>query len=156
MPSYYRDPDAPAPNLPRRVGVIAIVERDGRILVERRADDPGWWAFVGGGLDEEENALDALRREVREETGYTVADAVLVAVFTDPGRIVEYPDGNIHRLVSLVFRVVPVENGDPTLSEESHEMRFVTPEELVRLDLWPAHVPVRKAFLEHASEIVVA
>jgi 8-oxo-dGTP pyrophosphatase MutT (NUDIX family) len=156
MPSYYRDPDAPAPNLPRRVGVMAIVERAGRILVERRADDPEWWAFLGGGLDEDEGALDALRRELREETGFTIADATLVGVFTDPERIIEYPDGSICRLVSLAFRVVPVESGDPTLSDESREMRFVTPDELAGLDLWPVHVPVREALLERAHEIVVA
>ena len=156
MPSYYRDPTAPRPNVPRRAGVLAVIERDGRFLVERRADDPRWWAFVGGRLDENEDALHALRREVREETGYTVADAALFGVFTDPQRIVAYPDGNVCRLTTLAFHVVPVEDGEPALSEESVEMRFVSLDELAGLPLWSAHVPVRSAYLERRGEIVVA
>ena len=55
MPSYYRDPEAPTPNVPRRVGVTALIERDGAFLVERRVDDPDRWAFVGGTLEENEH-----------------------------------------------------------------------------------------------------
>jgi hypothetical protein len=38
VPSHSRDPGAPAPNRPRRVGVTAVVEIDGGVLLERRAD----------------------------------------------------------------------------------------------------------------------
>ncbi len=66
MPSYYRDPDAPTPNVPRRVGVTALIERDGAILVERRSDDDRW-AFVGGRLDENETLLEApVHRPIRD------------------------------------------------------------------------------------------
>ncbi len=47
MPSYYRDPEAPVPNVSRRVGVTALIERGGAFLVERRVDHPDRWAFVG-------------------------------------------------------------------------------------------------------------
>ena len=68
VPSWYRDPNAPAPNQPLRIGVVALIERDGRLLVERRADD-GTWSLVGGALEADESVGDALVREVREETG---------------------------------------------------------------------------------------
>ena len=32
MPSSFRDPAAPAPNQPRRIGVVALIERDGALL----------------------------------------------------------------------------------------------------------------------------
>ena len=156
MPSYYRDPAAPTPNVPRRIGVTAVIERDERLLVERRSDDPGRWAFVGGSLEDDESALDALAREVREETGYTIEESALLGIFTDPSRIVEYPDGNVCRFVSLVFRVTPAERTAPVLSDESHEMRFVTRGELADLPFWPAQLPIRGALLTSGNEVVVA
>src|SRR3954452_13003528 len=44
---------------------------DGRVLLGRRANDPGagLWDLPGGSLHEEELPVDGLRREVREETG---------------------------------------------------------------------------------------
>jgi 8-oxo-dGTP pyrophosphatase MutT (NUDIX family) len=154
MPSYYRDAEAPTPNVPRRVGVTALVERDGMVLVERRADDDAW-AFVGGRLEEDETLLAALHREVHEETGFMIADASLFGVFSDPTRVIAYPDGNICRLVSVAFRVIPSGRQAPSLSPESLEMRFVDPAQLVGLDFWPVHLPIRDAFLAEPPAVVI-
>lgn len=154
MPSYYRDPRAPAPNVPRRVGVVAIIEREDAVLVQRRADD-GEWDFIGGALDEHETVLDTLRREMREETGLRIAEAELFGLFSDPTRIIQYPDGNTCRLLSVVFRVVPEANVEPVRSGESIELRFVELDELAELDVWPAVRPIRDAFLANRREIIV-
>jgi ADP-ribose pyrophosphatase YjhB (NUDIX family) len=156
MPSYYLDERAPQPNTARRTGVTALVERDGEILVERRADDAEVWAFVGGRIEDEERILDALHREVQEETGLSVADARLLGLFSDPTRVVEYPDGTICRILSIAFRVTPASAAAPVPSEESAEMRFVSLEELARLPFWAAHVPIRDALLVDPAEPVVA
>jgi 8-oxo-dGTP pyrophosphatase MutT (NUDIX family) len=154
VPSYFRDPEAPAPNVPRRIGVVALIERGGAILVQRRADDGGW-DFLGGALDEDESVLAALHREVHEETGLRLAEATLFGVFSDPTRIIEYPDGNTCRLLSVVFRVEP-EPGEPVPSAESLELRFVERDELAGLALWPCARPIRDSFLAGHDEIVVA
>jgi 8-oxo-dGTP pyrophosphatase MutT (NUDIX family) len=153
MPSYYRDPGAPSPSVPRRVGVVAILEREGAVLVQRRADD-GAWDFIGGALDEEETVLDALHREVQEETGLRIAEAELFAIHSDPTRIIEYPDGTVCRLLSLTFRARP-EAGEPRPSAESLELRFVGTDELARLDVWPAVRPVRDAYVAGRGDVVV-
>ncbi len=59
MPSYFRDPEAPAPNRPRRIGVVAFVERNERVLLERRADR-GTWGLIGGALDEDKTVADGI------------------------------------------------------------------------------------------------
>lgn len=50
----------------------AVLRDDGgHLLLARRAGDPGkgLWDLVGGFMDEGEDPLETLRREVREETG---------------------------------------------------------------------------------------
>ena len=56
---------APSPNRPRSLGAVALLERDGRVLLEERADC-GLWGFIGGAVEEEETVVQALCREVWE------------------------------------------------------------------------------------------
>lgn len=55
-------------------GAQAVIERDRQVLLGRRRNDPGAgrWDLPGGFLDEGEDALVALHREIREETGLEV------------------------------------------------------------------------------------
>jgi ADP-ribose pyrophosphatase YjhB (NUDIX family) len=55
-------------------GSQALVERDGEVLLGRRRFDPaaGLWDLPGGFVDEAEHPLDALHRELREETGLQI------------------------------------------------------------------------------------
>jgi ADP-ribose pyrophosphatase YjhB (NUDIX family) len=67
-------------------GVQALVERDGMLLLVRRALDPGRgkWDLPGGFLREGEHPADGLLRELREETGLDVALGPFVGVWLDP------------------------------------------------------------------------
>ena len=60
---------------PRRRGVAAVVVRDARLLVIRRARRvvaPGAVCFPGGGVEPGESEPEALVRELREELGIEV------------------------------------------------------------------------------------
>lgn len=156
MTSFYRDPDSPPPNVPRRIGVTALIERDGAILVEHRADNPtDEWAFIGGGVGDGDSLLAALHREVREETGFDVEHAELFGLFSDPTRIIACPDGTICSFVSVVFRVVTEGTAESTLSNASREMRFVLRDEFADLLFWPAQRPIRDAYLAFDGNVVV-
>ena len=64
----------------------ALVEDDeGRILLARRAGAPGagLWDLLGGFMDEGEEPLETLRRELREETGLDVEPGEFVGGFPD-------------------------------------------------------------------------
>jgi len=138
---YFRDPDAPAPNRPRRVGAAALIEHDGSLLLDRRIDPPGW-ALAAGTVDEGESIVDALRREVAEETGLRVASSELFGVFSDPSRIVRYADGNTYRTVTIAFVVSPEPFDELRPSSETSELRFVPSEELGQYELIATHRPI--------------
>ena len=61
--------------------VLAIIERpDGKYLITRRRMDKewaaGWWEVTGGGVRAGEDSKDAVSREIKEETGIDVTNAV--------------------------------------------------------------------------------
>jgi ADP-ribose pyrophosphatase YjhB (NUDIX family) len=142
------------PNNPRKIGAAAIVMRDGAVLLECRSDD-GSWALPGGTLEENETLLQAVARELREETGLEAMSATLFGVFSDPSRVIAYLDGNVYRLLTVVFRVETAA-GEPAASEESLEVRFVPLSELGRVEVTPVHRPVIEALLAEPSDVVVA
>ena len=58
--------------------VLGVVCReDGKFLITKRAMDkawaPGWWEVSGGAAMAGEESIDAVRREVLEETGLDVS-----------------------------------------------------------------------------------
>ena len=57
--------------LPLRNGVGAIViNRNNKVFVGKRIDNPGkFWQMPQGGVNEEEQYFDAMKRELFEETG---------------------------------------------------------------------------------------
>lgn len=69
------------------LSVLGVISRsDGKFLITKRADDkawaPGWWEVSGGAAVAGEDSEDAIKREIREETGLDVSDAEGGLLFT--------------------------------------------------------------------------
>jgi ADP-ribose pyrophosphatase YjhB (NUDIX family) len=64
---------------PLAVGDGAVIDKNGRILLIRRADNRRW-AMPGGGLDVGETPAQGVVREVREETGFETKVRAFVGV----------------------------------------------------------------------------
>lgn len=47
-----------------------LIRQDGKLLICERAGQPGAWQFPQGGIDPGETALQAIGREIQEETGF--------------------------------------------------------------------------------------
>lgn len=64
--------------------VAAILEREGRVLLVKRNIEPGLghWSLPGGFVETGETAVEAVIREVQEETGLICSEIKLVDVAT--------------------------------------------------------------------------
>jgi 8-oxo-dGTP pyrophosphatase MutT (NUDIX family) len=133
---HYHSPVAPEANS-IVVAVTAFVQDgQGRILMIRRSDN-GLYAIPGGALDLGETLTQAVCREVMEETGIVVDVAGLVGVYSDPGHIIEFADGEVRQEFSVCFRASPV-GGELRTSDESEEVLWVIPADLDELDIHPS------------------
>jgi ADP-ribose pyrophosphatase YjhB (NUDIX family) len=105
-------------------GVEAVIERDGRILLARRANEPGrgLWDLPGGFPDEGEEPVEALRREVREETGLELEHVSLLGIWIEP----DYAG----RSVFSVTYAATAPAGDAEAADDVAELRWVAPDEL--------------------------
>jgi 8-oxo-dGTP diphosphatase len=65
------------------LGVGALIFENGRILLAERGKEPlkGWWSLPGGIVETGEKLAEAMRREVREETGLEVEVMSMFEIF---------------------------------------------------------------------------
>ena len=145
---YYKNPDAPKPNKPINIGTCAIIRYQGKILFEKRVDS-GVWALIGGGLEIEESLEQCIIREIREETSLTVEEKDLKfwRVYSDPSRIIEYPDGNVIRSISSVYLLELTYQHELVCSEESRALKYFTLEEIKELNIAKTHEHILKDYI---------
>jgi len=102
--------------------VSALVEDvEGRLLLARRAVEPylGLWDCPGGFLEEGEDPLDGLRRELAEETGLVAGPARFVGIWMDV-----YGDASEAAATLNIYWAVQVEEGQPVAADDVAELRW--------------------------------
>ncbi|MFN0115439.1 MAG: NUDIX hydrolase [Paracoccaceae bacterium] len=77
----FGDVPRPGQGYIRRPGVYAILMRGGEVLVTHQAEPVPEIQLPGGGIDPGESPFRSLRREVMEETGWTVSAAVRLGAY---------------------------------------------------------------------------
>ncbi len=117
-----------------RVSAKALVfDENKNILIIR--ENRGW-ELPGGGIEQGESPQETIEREIKEECGFTIEN-----IGNNPSLtwIVHRPESSddLDKWRMFVgFRVV-LKSMDFTPSKECIEYRFVSREELVKLDLHP-------------------
>jgi 8-oxo-dGTP pyrophosphatase MutT (NUDIX family) len=143
---YWNDPAAPAPNsLVPACGVLAT-DADGHLLLQRRRDT-GQWALPMGKMELGERPTECAIRETQEETGILVKPTGLLGLFSDPGHIVAYGDGEIRQEYEVILLARPV-SGEPRINDEASEVRWVAPADLEMLDIHPTQRRQIACYLE--------
>jgi ADP-ribose pyrophosphatase YjhB (NUDIX family) len=114
------------------LAVSAAIVRDGRVLLVRRARDPGrgLYSLPGGVVEAGETLAEAIIREVDEETGLSIQPMALAG---HREAIIRDKAGRAERhFVILTFACRWVA-GEPRPSDEVDEALWVKPDELQHL-----------------------
>ncbi|RAQ94814.1 NUDIX domain-containing protein [Thermogemmatispora tikiterensis] len=128
-----------------RVGVFALIfDDEGRVLLVHR-NDIDWWNLPGGGMELGETVEEAMRREVREETGLEVVVERLVGVYSKPQK----------QEVVLTFRCRVV-GGVLTPTEEARDCRYFPPQALPANTLPKHRQRIEDALLNQAEAVLRA
>ena len=108
-----------------RPGAYAILPRDGKVLVTYQSAPHHEFQLPGGGIDPGEGPLEALHREVLEETGYRIAAPRKLGVFR---RFVYMPEYGINaEKVCHIYMARPIlPLGPPT--EPGHLAVWLDPD----------------------------
>ncbi|TCK09120.1 NUDIX hydrolase [Marinobacterium mangrovicola] len=116
------------------VAVIAVVIREGEVLLVRRANPPdaGLWGFPGGKIEPGEPLMDAVQRELHEETAVTarpvqVFNAVDVFDRDEHGALKSH-----HVLVAITCDWI---DGEPVAGDDALEARWVRLDRLAQENL---------------------
>lgn len=128
-----------------------IVRPDGRFLITQRvmtkAWAPGWWEVSGGAAQAGEDSFDAVKREIKEETGIDVSGAEGGYLFTYHR---ENPGEGDNYFVDVYRFVLDFTEEDVRLQEkEAAGFRLAAPEEIKELakqGIFLHYDSIKKAF----------
>ncbi len=118
-----RYPDRPI------LGVGAIIMDEGRVVLVERGNEPlqGIWSLPGGVVETGEYLKDAVRREVREETGLEIEPVRAVEIFE---RIMPDPGGRIEYHYVLVDYLCKVTGGALAAASDAKRAEWVPRDQL--------------------------
>lgn len=137
----------------RHVVVHAVVERNGALLLGRRAphlSEGGKWGLPGGFLDRDETLVDGVLRELREETGWEGRVVTLLRVNSRPDR----PREDLQN-VAFDFVIEPLEKrGEP--DAESSDVQWIPIERVLSLDLAFDHLETVRSYLDFCQRLTTA
>jgi 8-oxo-dGTP diphosphatase len=109
----------------------ALCVDNGFVLLARRAHPPfqGFWDIPGGFLDEGEDPLDGLRRELREETGLEVEPQRFLGIWMD-----RYGGDSTAEATLNLYWAVRVVGGEAAPADDVSELRWFGRDELPAAD----------------------
>ena len=99
----------------------ALCVENGRILLARRAEEPfkGRWDIPGGFLEEGEDPVAGLRRELKEETGLDVEPQRFLGVWMD-----RYGGESTAEATLNLYWTARIVAGDPEPADDVSELRW--------------------------------
>lgn len=122
-----------------------MLKRD-RILMAQRGKQPlkGWWSLPGGAVETGEALQDAVRREVREETGLEIRPLGVLEIFE---RIMRDASGATEYHYVLLDYVCRITGGTPRPGDDVCAVEWVRRRDLPNLRITEGTLAViEKAF----------
>jgi len=121
-------------------GVVgAIIEKDGKFVLVREnpkvvMPDAGKWNQPAGWIDIGENPIEAVKREVLEETGYRFTPEAVLGVYSLVREDLSEKLGATPHAIKLIFTGKIEDGRQEQITHEISEVRWFTPEEIYAMD----------------------
>jgi ADP-ribose pyrophosphatase YjhB (NUDIX family) len=132
------------------VGVLAVVRREGRVLIVQRAIQPrpGHWGFIGGVQELGETTGEGAVRELLEETGIIAEPVGPLTVLDVVNRD---DDGRVKTHYTLVAMLAEWRSGEPVADADALDIGWFTPEEVEarEMPMFPSTVRIMRLALAH-------
>ncbi len=126
---------------------LAITKRDGKLLlIQRKHPLSLWdhkWEFPGGKIEADESHEEAVRRELKEETGLSCVKADFLCSHTHDWHL---PEGGILRVHLFCFACEAGGEDVVIETEKAYDKVWVDPQVALRYDLLEANYTILKDF----------
>jgi 8-oxo-dGTP diphosphatase len=128
-----------------------VEDGKGNILLVKTRD--GGWVYPGGQVEVGENLIDALVREIKEESGIDTTVSNLIGVYSNTG-IFKWYDGvtDVPTQVGFDFVSKPI-GGELAVSEETTDSRWVPKDKVLDFIKQPAVRTRYQAYLGFNGEV---
>jgi 8-oxo-dGTP diphosphatase len=127
-----------------KLAVDCIILVDGRVLIIHRRNPPHGWALPGGFVEYGETVEDAVRREMKEETGLDLENLRQFRVYSDPAR-----DARGH-VVSVVFAARG--KGKPEAGDDADRYRLIDLNDIPVSELVFDHAKILRDFVQSTKQ----
>jgi len=116
------------------IGVGAVIIKDGKILLEKRKNEPGKgkWSIPGGLVELGESVEQTVIREVKEETGLEVEKPEHIDVVDN---VVRDENGEIKYHFIIIDYFVKLKGGTVKAASDAEELKWVALDEVEKYDL---------------------
>jgi len=133
----------------RGAGCLIVSKATGKILVPFRSSEvqqPHTWGTLGGAIDENEDPVTAVKREVEEEVGYSGKILKIVPLYVFKKKVEGGGEFHYHN-----FLVIVENEFEPKLNWETDYCKWVTIDELDSLE--PKHFGLRELLRRSSDKI---
>ena len=133
------------------VGIGAIILRGGKILLEKRGNEPaqGQWTIPGGVVEVGESLEGAVARETKEETGLTVRSSSLIDVVDQ----VHLDKAGKIKYHYVIIDYAVKATGTPKAASDAQALKWVPLGEVEAYDLTPSF---RRFFVKNKTKLKTA
>ena len=124
--------------LTQTFGVVgAILEKDGKILLVKEAKEvaKGMWSHPAGWIDVGENLIKAVKREVKEESGFDFEPTHILGVYSLFKKNLKERFGITPHAIKVIFIGKISDNKIGELYDDVSETKWFTAEEIYQMDI---------------------